>query len=347
MIDWISATVPFRHLTPINDGWHQHITRHGEMRFSFTKMAKIEGSHSSSIMVRTGDGTYDDGSFRSLEISGNPVKFFQGHNLFGIDDLRTLMYYTLDRLSVPADDFVPAVTEEDRIAWRQGNYSLSRVDVTYMYDLGTLEDVLMFLRAIQSNAAVTHRKRGEVKGHTVMFGKGSRRSSYKLYAKGVEILDRGHELPDLLYKDRLIEWTKPKLRSEATYRGMELQRLNVRMAAEWNDDTPSMLHEMWRQKMDVYKNLQLTTDITVKMTPKELWVYNKWINREPLTIARTQFFHWRKVFREKYSIDLSGDPPKVEQKRAFPVMEVLIARPVGVPDWARGTPLYFDPRKVA
>jgi len=36
-----------------------------------------------------------------------------------------------------------------------------------------------------------------------------------------------------------------------------------------------------------------------------------------------------------------------EVSNVVPLFKVLEAVPVGVPDWAEGTPLYFEPRRIA
>ena len=42
-------------------------------------------------------------------------------------------------------------------------------------------------------------------------------------------------------------------------------------------------------------------------------------------------------------IDIAVKQPR-ETSNVVPLVVTLVGREVGVPDWAKGTPLYFDPR---
>jgi II/X family phage/plasmid replication protein len=61
--------------------------------------------------------------------------------------------------------------------------------------------------------------------------------------------------------------------------------------------------------------------------------------------SRPTFYRYRSKLLE-HGIDISikqeGRPDNV-----VPLVRILEARPVGVPDWAIGTNLYFEPRKQA
>jgi II/X family phage/plasmid replication protein len=48
-----------------------------------------------------------------------------------------------------------------------------------------------------------------------------------------------------------------------------------------------------------------------------------------------------------HGIDIATLVPREGVSNVVPLHRVLEAVPVSVPDWAIGTPLYFEPRRVA
>ena len=79
-----------------------------------------------------------------------------------------------------------------------------------------------------------HRGRGQLcKGSTLYFGKNSE-MVLKFYAKGQEVESKGHELPKTIeFRDNLIEYAQPALRSELTLRSMQLKDAELQLAANW------------------------------------------------------------------------------------------------------------------
>ncbi|MER0133278.1 hypothetical protein KD913_28600 [Klebsiella pneumoniae] len=75
----------------------------------------------------------------------------------------------------------------------KGDFKLNRVDCTVMFDVGNTANALSWIRQAEMNATLSHRGRGQVtKGSTLYFGKSSRRSSVKFYAKGEEFQKHSH-----------------------------------------------------------------------------------------------------------------------------------------------------------
>ncbi|MCX5738736.1 MAG: phage/plasmid replication protein, II/X family, partial [Proteobacteria bacterium] len=63
----------------------------GDVEWKATRRKSVEGSASSTVHIRSAD-VDRDGLASSLQFSGNPSKFLQGHNLYGSDDLPGLVY---------------------------------------------------------------------------------------------------------------------------------------------------------------------------------------------------------------------------------------------------------------
>lgn len=92
MIDWLSFEVHGVLHRPISGGALVAFDdATGNVEWKATRRKSVEGSASSTVHIRSAD-VDGDGLAASLQFSGNPSKFLQGHNLYGSDDLPGLVY---------------------------------------------------------------------------------------------------------------------------------------------------------------------------------------------------------------------------------------------------------------
>jgi len=133
MIDWVSAKVPFQHFGQLHGGRKIEVTPDGEVKYDSPMWKRVEGSYSANISIKTVDADRK-GNGTVMAISGNPVKWFQGHNIFGSDDLCGLVYETMLRVCSVLEIQPHSC---DIQAWRHGDFSLSRIDINGMYSLGS------------------------------------------------------------------------------------------------------------------------------------------------------------------------------------------------------------------
>lgn len=349
MIDWISMIAPLPHQVPIMGGQVLSISPDGELEWKTIKRKTLRGSHSAGLQVRTAPN--EEGSTSHIEVSGNPVKFFQGHNLWGTDDLVSLVVVTLEAvasaLGVPVDDVT-------RKAWELGTIRLTRIDVTESFHLGSIAEVKAWIRAAEQTAHLSHRGRGQLcKGSTLYFGKNSRRWSIKLYAKGEEILAKGHEQDAIMHLPAAIEWAKVTLRAELTLRSMELKRLGLGLVAAWLpvDGVPlRVAPELLRNRlgdMTMTTTATLSAEVLATLRPALRTAVLAWEAGADLrqTLSRPTFYRYRKQLLP-HGIDIATLMPK-EVSNVIPLYRVLEAKPAEVPAWAHGTPLYFEPRLIA
>nr|AAN12267.1 truncated putative replication protein [Xanthomonas citri pv. glycines] len=189
MIDWLTMVVPCKHQTPIDGGKVLCVDANGELSWESKKKRRVEGSFGGSIGVATAAHEGPD-PCTHLWIDGNPAKWFQGHNLWGTDDLHGLAVATIEAL---VEQLGLTPTDEDRAAWAEGRIRLTRVDCTESFHLRSRREVLAWLASAEQTAHLANRGRGQLmKGSTLYFGKNSRRWSLKLYSKGQEIRAKGH-----------------------------------------------------------------------------------------------------------------------------------------------------------
>lgn len=347
MIDWLSMVVPCAHVEPITGGNVLSIKPSGEVDWQCVKRATVAGSFATGLQVRTASHTQHPCTH--LEISGNPVKFFQGHNLWGSDDVPALAVATVESV---ASSLGLTPTEDDRLAWRQGRIQLTRVDVTQSFHLANRAQVLAWLRAAEQTAHLSHRGRGQlVKGSTLYFGKNSRRWSLKLYSKGQEITAKGHGQDAILALPSAIDWADKTLRAELTLRSMELKRQCLDQAHRWAGEVPSAVTaDLLRDRlggMTMTTTARLSAEVLESFRPSLRTAYLSWESGADLRsiLPHRTFYKFRRELLA-HGVDITTLVPR-EVSNVVPLFKVLEAVPVGVPDWAEGTMLYFEPRRIA
>lgn len=350
MIDWLTLLAPMPHTSPISSGQVMSIGPGGEIEWLATKRQKVEGSFSTGLQVRTATHTADPCTH--VEISGNPVKFFQGHNLWGTDDLPGLV---LETLHTVAARLGLEVNAETRRNWISGFVQVMRVDLTESFHLASRAEVLAWLRSAEQTAHLAHRGRGQlVKGSTLYFGKNSRRWSLKLYAKGQEIEAKGHGQDSILELPHARAWADRTLRAELTLRSMELKRLNLSYVHQWFpvDGVPLAVTDAFlRDKlgsMTMTTKTHLPADVFDTLRPALRTAVMAWESGADLreVLSRPTFYRYRAELLP-HGIDIATLQPREAVSNVVPLHRVLEAKPVTVPDWAHGTALYFEPRRIA
>jgi len=348
MIDWLSLVVPFAHSASINGGHVVALKPDGEIDWRCVKRCSVEGSHSTTLQVRTATHTPD--RCTHLEISGNPVKFLQGHNLWGTDDVPALVVATIEAV---ASSLGLLPSESDRASWLAGDVQITRIDLTESFHLDNRAQVLAWLRAAEQTAHLSHRGRGQlVKGSTLYFGKHSRRWSLKLYSKGQEITAKGHGQDAILSLPHAVEWADRTLRAELTLRSMELKRMDRHMVSGWLDDDglPSAVTARLLQErlggMTMTTTSHLSAEILDALRPSLRLAYQSWESGSDLRaiLPHRTFYKYRSELLP-HGIDIATLVPR-DVSNVVPLFRTLEARPASVPDWAVGTPLYFEPRRL-
>ena len=338
MIDWLNARISCSHKSPITGGALISVDADGSHEWQSNKWFNVKGSHDSNIRIRT----YDDGV---ISVSGNPVKYLQGHNIFGTDDLTGLVAEFMARLVIDLDGLLTP-TPEDVQSWWSGEFDITMIDINYSYQLKSRSDVISWIYGAAEHSHLKHRGAGLLKGDTLYFGKHSRRWALKFYAKGQEISAKGHTLPLALSETKLPDWADTLLRSELRLLSLELKHLGLNKGYNWSEMTPSELHSQKQSGLSMPDNFSLDS-IEVQNLPSGLrTTYIAWKAGEDLRalLPRNTFYRHRKQLIE-HGIDISVKLDRdSSQSNVVPLVRVLEAVPVGVPEWATGTDLYFEPR---
>lgn len=342
MIDWISARFRCDHAEDIQGGWVVSLAADQTVEWQVLKSFPVVGSHFEKMMVRSSP-CYPG----QVEFSGCPAKFLQGHNIFGSSDLRGLTVAVIERI-VRILALKPS--EEDRSSWKDGCIKLARVDLTESFDLGNRSRVHTAIKALSESSYLVHRGRASVsKESTVYWGKHSRRWSLKAYSKGDEIEAAKHRLPSELRDSMLPAFADGLLRVEVVMRSMELKSVGLDSLMAWSENTPKTLYSHYLEGLQISENAVLNAETLSGLAPRAQLAYNSWREGHDLRqmLPRKTFYRYRKELLA-LGVDIAVVQPRRQKTtNVVPLRIVLQAVPVSVPDWAVGTPLYFDPVKRA
>lgn len=329
MIDWVTAKIPYVH-TPMNGGKVFKTDAQGCIEWETNCRLSVEGSYSGKITVRSegGDGT---GQAAGIILSGNPAKFLQGHNVFGTDDLVTLVRDSVLRVF---DILSLKVTDQLLDVLHTGNYRLTQVDINYMYALPTQADVRAWLRAAEFKSKTRHGRSLNDRG-TIYWGRSSKRWSMKAYSKHDELSVPKHSLPAELKHTELHSFTEGKLRLEVTIKSKELDKLNLANAKNWGTDTPASIHSEYLKRLEMNTQVALSTDILNLLPNNIRSTYVNWkegYNPKDLLSKPTYYRHRSELLKHGIDINLARDV--AESSNVIPLVRILEAQPVEIPEWA-------------
>lgn len=345
MIDWLSVKFLFWSDEKLNGGNVISTTPDGEIEYTVDKHLKVDGSHDTRLLIRTEPSNFQHHpgyeNVWVLSVSGNPVKWFQGHNVFGTCDLNNLVVELFESLSIKFGKPQPDTIRK----WiKQGHFTISRVDINGMFELGSRLDVISWLSALEKTSRTRHGT-AISKGNTVYFGKNSERWTLKFYAKGQEI--EQHKLPAPLQLTSLPDFANNKLRAELTLRTKELVKLGLNVGSAWFNIDEWELYKEYIGRVEMSEQKPVD-DIILKLPRHLASTYALWKEGYCLktTLPKRTFYTHRKQLLD-FGIDISIQNPKEPVSNVVPLNRVIEMRPCGIPDWAFGTDLLFEPRKLA
>jgi II/X family phage/plasmid replication protein len=359
MIDWITVMAPLAS-TPENDrafnvGFVGSFTPtpDGELvtDWATPKRCEVEGSYSSKIIVKRATGGGFEGSALlhgqpAIYISGNPAKWFQGHNVFGSGDLHGLAVEMLLRVCA-LHGATPSAADLD--AWHAGRFDVHRADCTASLLMANEAQAMAALHALDSSGHMRFRGRGKFYGTSIVFGAKSRRSSLMFYAKAKELMVKGHRLPDELAQTSILAHAKRLLRSEARCFTPMLKAHGLHLAMNWADNSAADLHRHHLEALEIAESTMIEASTLEGLSGRLQLAYSAWKQGQDLraTLPRRTFYRYRnELLRHGIDIAVKQEARHIEQ-RSTPLRLVITASPAPVPDWAVGTPLYFEPRARA
>lgn len=370
MIDWVHCKLPFAWDEPICGGKILKVDMDGVQEYETTVGLNVPGSYDSNIRIVTREAGL-------LEISGNPAKWMQGHNLVGSRDLVGLVVACATKVLASIGKS-PTAAELDK--WRRGEFRLSRVHINQMFELATVGDVRAFIRAASDQASIKYKRNQTFREGTLYIGKnnpGKRRSNwfFKIYCKHDEICK--HELhSELPMREELYEWSKTMLRVELELNTEELKRTSPASLdvehheqlmelgyeiepgiAPWKDTYlyamawrferhVGLLFDRYFSKLNLGDNVMIPESDFSKLKPHLRDAYDLWNDGHDLKgrYSKAKYFRIKKELL-RYGIDISA---KRAKSNVIQLSRVLQVKPVETPQWIReNRVLFFEPRRAA
>ena len=335
MIDWITAKLPLTH-KPLFGGCVTRFDRDGIVEWDCPTRIEVEGSYSSKITF-VSHGSNGDGLASHISFSGNPSKFLQGHNVFGSDDAVSLMYemYLYICKEFDLHPYLPEIK-----AVKEGNYKISRIDINYMYELNSIDEVAQWLKAAQFKSRARHGRPVLNSKTSTLYWQSTQRWIIKAYSKFIELNSKkkGHCLPPELENTLLKTWSENKVRLELVLQQKELQENNI--------DNLKIMNEKIQEIYNKYLG-RIEMKGQIKLTPKEFKTlprklkstYSLWLNGYDLedrdVITKSTFYRHRAELLE-CGIDISIPPENApnQSENIIPLIRILEAKPASIPLWA-------------
>jgi hypothetical protein len=304
MLDWFTGVVgcDASHLTTDKVC---RIEPTGHIAWESNCWFDVKGSYESSIQVRQSDVLsrwvaafkHDQMTlgYPVMQMSGNPVKFLQGHNAFGPSVELWQPVVTAAIKAFP--DSVRPADALDNISFAMWP---SRIDIAVSVDMGSYENVREWLRCISTNSRI-RRGRALLAGETVYWGQHSRRWSLKSYCKYDEM--GVHPMGDLSLNSQFRESVRSILRLELCLRSLELRDLEKKGVAL----NESLLWDYFENKITIGAlSMSKVKDLDVLSLPHQA-ILMRWLKGEDVSklLKVSTFYRYRRIILDNFGADIS------------------------------------------
>jgi len=339
MIDWARGMVPFLH-TPLPAGRVLGIYPDGEVEWTMEKKLEIRGSHESVLKVKSAGRVSTIGNYRfidTLEFDGNLAKFLQGHNVAGSRDIKLLLLKSFQKVYNIYFEHLEGWSSKEQTEARisKGDFDIRMVDINQLYDVGNDESVESWLHAAEMRCRTRTGRALKDKG-TVYLQKHSRRWAIKFYNKLREISakKKSHRLPEELRGLGIEQWLKGKLRAELRLMSLELKELGIRKGSHLTEQVIERLFQKYMGRLEMNTKFSLIDAEMVNLPRVVQSTYLLWrqgCNLREMLPKNTYYRH-RKILNET-GIDINFPNPSTEHTNIIPLIRVIEAKPVKVPEW--------------
>lgn len=359
MIDWFTALIPCKS-NPLQSDKIVKIKSSGEIAYEIDCSVSVESSHSDKVTCRCilRDSPLKDRDVHSvrqkkarevmdspymLRIDGNPSKWFQGHNLdgeFNLDLCVDFLVNVCHRLQITDIEVYRRIVLRD--------FKVTRIDVTFSYELGTVERVREWIRAAGECFHHKHQKAKVYGEQTLMVGmvgdginkvdtgklRGSRRSMLKIYCKGDEVKMKDFITrfgPD--YGKRLYRAAQGLLRVEVVLRSMYLKDKGLVYFRDFTEEKLMRIYKDRVTSLELPANKELNDNQLDHLSVKLRGVYALWAEGKDLRgmFAKATLSRYAKAMKA-FGIDIYAPPRNIRRSNVIPMLRVLEAVPAQLPD---------------
>lgn len=326
MIDWVTAEI--RCNNSINGGCIAKLNEKGEVEWLSQSAMPVRGSYDIHMMVKPLSESL-------IRVSGNPAKWLQGHNLFGTNDLRLLMHRCFVQLcEILEVELYPTIEQSDKV--ERGEYTISRVDINESWELASQTQVKAWIRSAGEKMSMPYRGKGVFSGDTLYWGKGSKYWFVKCYSKGDEINGKKSNFPSELRTPKMLEYADKSLRLELVLCSKFLRETQFCWVYHWTPETAKMLLLQFVSKLEMSNNFMLNDELVSTLPTRLKMAYSAWLSGQDLRtmLPKPTYYRYRKQLLE-YDVDIAlVRDTEQRESNVIPLIKVLEAKPMGIPDWA-------------
>ncbi|HER19641.1 MAG TPA: hypothetical protein ENO14_01190 [Chromatiales bacterium] len=332
MIDWFAGYVGYD-ASQMVLGQFFEISSAGELVRHRARWETARSSWESGVQVTRGEPTeamlkasremgFLCAESAVLRVSGNPVKFLQGHNAAG-PSVAQLGSVVQGMVRAFTEGFRPVDADDERLP----SVHRSRVDVTTAVDMGTHRDAHDWIHLAASAVKSRHSLGPELIGDTVYWGRKSQRWSLKAYCKHCEL--KAHQPMAVELLADLLEWTRPQLRIELTLRRPELRDRGTL-------DESIIWEFMQRLEIPTMKATGMDLD-NLDLPPAGLLALQAWLDGHDLKAllpTRTRY-RYRRLILDQVGVDISmsaTDQTKAEPNALLGIEELQRREVIEIPD---------------
>jgi len=301
LIDWIVLRLPRVRAFDLPSSELQRVDPDGvvtTLRYMGTQVPSYE----TSIRIRPIDS--------QIEISGNPSKFLQGHNLTGKPDVLSTLRCMLRKLSkILGQRYWP----EHPFAYAQ----IHEIHLSQLVDMETASAKSNFLIQLGLLSSTRHKRQSVFQGETVYLGrsfssagkrgKTSKYYYWRFYDKEKELLS--HRQHSILSSTDI----SACVRAELVLKRAEIVRLGLESPKSW-DKGQKMSEEIYLQYLDHIKvatgNALAAPTPPVGMIAKDQGIWMRWYAGHDLRVgtSKASYYRLRTKFLGEYGIDINLPP---------------------------------------
>lgn len=312
--DWISAKIVSRLPLGYTSGEMIKLDPFGSLvGRSMAPMLVEEPSHSNKMRIFTPDEA-------SLWLSGNPVKLFQGHNLWGTGDALGLFFDAGSWVRQHAALFPSSSTYQANFL---GLPTFSRVDLTRSYRFASHKEAQEFIRFTAGNSRSRHGAARLYGSETAYFGQNSTRWTLKVYDKLSEFIKHGlrslcqpTDSYGFVTAREASDWASGVVRFELTLRTPELEKLPKDFFYYASQSDLLALWQSYYDRITWTENANMIKDDIPldKLPSKMLPVIDAWRTGRDLRSCypNNTFYRYRRQILEAVGVDICLPPPAAD-----------------------------------
>lgn len=283
-IDWITIrqSHPVAELLPlISNGCVMAFDADGAVENTTLKRMPIVGSYESKCFVRC-DG-------HTVEFSGNPARWGRMDNVFGYSFGQSVQIVNQILAGLGLPPFSPgesfeSINKGGEIVRVWTGATISRLDMTENYLTGSPENANFFLRWLAGQKIKSKKTNFYGDHSTVDFGRGSKRSYFKVYNKGYELLKHSKSKTDVstLEKqdrcesiEKIAQWCQDfgMVRAELELKSKALHDLHCYYLGELD---MNVIEVEFKKHASVFERATAEVDSLASLDAKTLAVYRMW-----------------------------------------------------------------------